>query len=355
MLPSMAETQMLVYGHAPYIALLFKPFAMLPYIWAYVAWLAFSASLYITGLAVLFRATGIAPGQRTTGLLLGAGFMPFLFETWIGGQLSVVIFFIWALFFYLRRQNRLFLAGAALALVIFKPTLAALPVAMLIVGRRWRIFGGFVTGAAAMAALSIGLVGWEGCRGWVDTLRFNSKFIAGPGEAWHLAKSVDMNSFFHLLLFNARPLTEIVAAGFGMLALGALGMAWWRLPAAENWLWAATLCLTLVVNSYAPIYDTLLVVVAAALAAGSMEGCTVEDREGFRAWLLLLYLGAWLTQSMAEFLHLQLLTLVLTGFAAWGLQMAYRAALSTKAYLPIGVLDRDAIRMSSKKVLLPQK
>src|SRR5579862_3900990 len=53
-LPSMAETQMLVFAHAPYIALLFKPFAMLPYLWSYGAWLLFSAALYLTGITLLF-------------------------------------------------------------------------------------------------------------------------------------------------------------------------------------------------------------------------------------------------------------------------------------------------------------
>ena len=49
-LPTMPETQMLVFGHVPYIACLFRPFAALPYAWAYIAWLVFSAALYITSL-----------------------------------------------------------------------------------------------------------------------------------------------------------------------------------------------------------------------------------------------------------------------------------------------------------------
>ncbi len=151
-LPSMAQTQILVYGHAPYIALLFKPFALLPYQWAYVAWLGFSAALYLTGITVLFRATGIPAQHRTIGFLLAVSFMPFIFETWIGGQLSVIMFSLWVLFFYFRHKNRLLLAGLALGLGIFKPTLVALPLAMLIIGRRWRILQGFAAGAASMAA-----------------------------------------------------------------------------------------------------------------------------------------------------------------------------------------------------------
>ena len=359
-LPSMAETQMLVYGHAPYIAWLFKPFAMLPYLWGYMAWLAFSAALYLTGVRLLFGATGLPAEHKKVGLLLAVSFMPFIFETWIGGQLSVVIFFLWALFFYFLQRDRLLLAGDALAFGIFKPTLLALPVAMLIVGRRWRIVQGFATGAAAMLSLSIGLAGVSGFRGWIDTLLFNGKVAAGPGEAWHLAKSVDMSSFFHLLLFNASPWTTIVLALAGILGFAILALAWWRsrawtsLPAAENWLWAATLCLTLVVNSYAPIYDTILVVVAAALAAGRLTARGPEDQAVFQGWLLLLYMTAWLTQSMAEFLHLQIMTLALAGFALWSLKMAQRTGLSNSTLRPIGLLDSVAICMPSKKVLLPR-
>ena len=49
--PAMPETQMLVFGQAPFIASLFRPFALLPYVWAYLAWMAFSAALYIASLA----------------------------------------------------------------------------------------------------------------------------------------------------------------------------------------------------------------------------------------------------------------------------------------------------------------
>ena len=47
LLPSMPDTQMLVFGQAPFIASLFRPFALLPYAWAYVAWLGvLGGSLY---------------------------------------------------------------------------------------------------------------------------------------------------------------------------------------------------------------------------------------------------------------------------------------------------------------------
>ena len=328
-LPSMAPTQMLVYAHAPYVALLFKPFAMLPYSWAYIAWLVFSALLYIAGVHVLFRVVDLQANYRITGFLLAVAFMPFIFETWIGGQLSVVVFFVWALFFYCLRNGQKVLAGTVLSLALFKPTLIALPVVMLIFGRRWRVLSGFAAGSVSMALLSLQSVGIGGCRAWIKTLVFVGKNASGGGEAWHLAKSVDLLSFFHLLFFNASPLSEMVVAVCSIAGVVTLAKAWRRLSMpgvhGENVLWAATLCFTLVVNSYAPIYDTILVVIATALAFSALKEQHAEDRAMFAAWLLALYMTPWFTQSSAEFLHFQLFTLVLGGFGAWTLRWAYRS------------------------------
>ena len=343
-LATMDETQMLVFGHAPYVAYLFRPFAALPYAWAYIAWLAFSAALYLLSLFLLFGSVNLPREHRKTGLLLAVSSVPFILETWIGGQLSVVVFFAWALFFYCRHKNRLFLAGMALSFGLFKPTLVVLPAVMLLCGRQRRIIGGLTAGGIAFALASIRLVGLRGCRAWMDTLRFNARITTGAGDVPHLAKSVDIMSFFHLLVRNAPVLTGILSSVIGVAVFAMLAVAWFRAPAcairpAENLLWAATLCFTLVVNSYAPIYDSILVVSAVVLVAGALDN-RKEDRETFHAWLLVLYIVPWVTQSFAEFLHFQLFTIVLAGFAAWPLRLASR--------------DREALPAAPAEVLAIQ-
>ncbi len=196
-LPTMAATQMLVFGQAPYIGWLFRPFALLPYAWAYVAWLGFSAALYVAGLATLFAALGLTPEDRKTGFLLALSWAPFLFETWIGGQMAAFVFFAWALFFSLVQNKRRFAAGLVLSLCLFKPTLVALPAAMLLVSRRWRAVCGLAAGAAALALASFFTVGFEGLRAWVGMLAFGAQVAARPGDVWHRAKSVDLSAFVH--------------------------------------------------------------------------------------------------------------------------------------------------------------
>ncbi len=315
-LPTMAATQMLVFGQAPYIGWLFRPFALLPYAWAYVAWLAFTAVLYVTGLATLFAAVGLKPEDRKTGYLLALSWAPFLFETWIGGQMAGFVFFVWALFFWLVQNERRFAAGLVLSLCLYKPTLIALPAAMLLISRRWRVVSGLAAGGAALALASFFTVGFEGLRAWAGMLAFEAQEAAQSADAWHRAKAVDMSAFLHLLLGNSEMLISIVMIALGIAAVGLLGWAWWLgNRSSENELWAATLCFTLVVNAYAPIYDIVLVVVAVALVVSS------QDREAFGIWVLLLYMVPWVTQAFAEFLHFQLITLVLAGFGGWALRL----------------------------------
>jgi Glycosyltransferase family 87 len=322
-LPAMDKTQMLVFVQAPYIAWLFRPFALLPYAWAYIAWLAFTAALYIAGLGTLFAAVGLNRKDRKTGFLLALSWAPFLFETWIGGQMAGLVFFLWALFIRLEKQRE-FVAGLVLSLCLFKPTLVALPAAMLLVSRRWRVASGLVVGGAGMALISIATVGLNGARVWARTLSFAGEVATRSSDAWHRSKYVDMSAFLHLLLGNSEAITATVMIVVGVLALGLLGRAWWSADRlGENELWAATLCFTLVVNAYAPIYDTVLAVEAVALVAAKREQRSGEDREAFAVWLLLLYMVPWLTQALAEFLHLQLITVLLAGFGGWALWQVY--------------------------------
>ena len=316
-LPAMPATQMLVFGQAPFIASMFRPFALLPYAWAYVAWLVFSAALYLAGLALLFRAAGLNAADRKTGFLLAMSVTPFLFETWIGGQMSVVVFFIWALFFWCLGNNRRVLAGFVLALCLFKPTLVALPALMLVVGRRWRVAGGFAGGSAAMALLSIATVGVQGCRAWLETLARNGKLTAQAGEAWHQAKYVDILAFSHLLLTSWPMAAGVISAAVAVIGASWLAVEWWRSGVSNPMnplLWASTLCFTLVINMYAPIYDSILVVCAVALV--------VSVRPTPAGWLLALYLIPFVSQSFAEFLHLQLITVTVGGFGIWVLEKA---------------------------------
>jgi hypothetical protein len=118
------------------------------------------------------------------------------------------------------------------------------------------------------------------------------------------------------LLGNRTQVAVVTATLVAIAAVGWLGRAWWRSEGrpVDRALWSATLCFTLVVSPYAPIYDTILVVVAVALITSRIPAL----------WLVLLYMIPWLTQSFAEFLHLQFMTLAIAGFGVWALLLSER-------------------------------
>jgi hypothetical protein len=262
--------------------------------------------------------------------------MPFLMETWIGGQVSVLAFFAISLFVYCRSKGWKYLAGLALALALFKPTLIAIPALMLVCGRRWRMLAGVSTGAAALALASFFTAGPQGCLTWVETLKFYGRLATGPAAAFRRNKYVDLGSFCNLLLGTWSGLAQILAALAVIAGIGILAAAWWKSSTwdrgSRDLLWAATFSGALVCNVYTPIYDVILIGAAVALAADAILKRLPADREKFAGWMVLLYMVPWLTQSFAEFLRIQPFTLVLAGFAWWALTLAKRGeGVRTKA------------------------
>lgn len=350
-LPAMSSTQMLVFAQAPYLALLFRPFALLPYTWAYVAWLVFSAALYTASLALLFRAAGLAPRDRKTAYLLAFSAMPFLFETWIGGQVSVLALFAWSLFFYIKHRNLRFLAGMTLALMLFKPTFVLLPAALLVLGRLWRITAGFLAGCTLVTGLSLAAAGLQGLRSWIDTLLYDSRFTQGAIPISHLAKNIDAHACLQLLT-GATPVTTVLFVLGCAAAFLTLAVRWWRSPdSVANW--AGMLALTLVISPYAPIYDTILLVPALVLLAGSLG--RGPERDAFLGWLVLLYMLPWITQSFAQYLHLQLFTVALTGFGLWPLRSASPLSFNQIASKSRGILDLDSLKTAQEDRTMPNQ
>ena len=138
---------------------------MLPYVWAYAAWLGFSLVVYGAALW-LIRPLGFAGPAAVTALLLAISWPPYLFETWIGGQVSVVGFLAIAGFLRLRRGGRMFLAGVCLALAAFKPTLVLVPAFMLLMAGEWAACG-WILGRNHGSLRAVG----RGCRnGWTARL-----------------------------------------------------------------------------------------------------------------------------------------------------------------------------------------
>ena len=293
-LPTMPKTQMLIFGNAPCIAAIFRPLAMVSYQQAYCVWLVFSAAIYLTGLLMLVRGDRIA-------MLLALSTPMFTLETWIGGQISIFAFLAFALCVRWFQAQRYFLAGVALGLAAYKPSLIAIPLAMFVFGRCWSMLGGLLVSVSLVIAASFATVGIEGMRLWLDTMRVFRYLATDQESVLRRSKYVDLNSFLTGLF---GPHQIVIVAGYLIVAAALIVLAWAWFRKGPTLL-ATTIASILILNIYVPVYDTIIMIPALVMVPRTKE---------FRAWMLAFCLVPWLTQSAADFLRLQLLTIVI---AAW--------------------------------------
>jgi hypothetical protein len=336
--PRWGQDTMLVMANAPFLAVLFQPLARLPYLWAYVAWLAISAALYVGGLVLIWPRGEPFDKLWPTALLISLSFFPFAFECWFGGQLSVIGFFALALGIRCQRLERPVLSGAALAVCAYKPTLLLLLVPMLAIGRRFRTLAGFAGSVCVLAGISFVTVGASGLEAYVQTLRLYGRVVASGGSTQQLFKYIDVNTFVRILFGGPTVVGTIVAVAVGGTILVCLAYAWSssdRLNrASENVLWAATIAWTLVANVYVPIYDGTMVVLSGLLLAAVLYGTKptplrVSELRRFHVSLVGLYVVAIVSQYAAPAIRVQLMTLGVAGLGATAFQLWRRYSRRT--------------------------
>ncbi len=301
--PQLQADRAPVFGGAPVAAALLAPLTVLPYRFAYVAWLCISFSLAALSIRRLAK-DWLPEGDRGLALLAGLAFPLFCFESWMG-QISVLGLVIFAHFLHFLKARKSYVAGFVLAFCAYKPSMLVFPAAVLLIRHR-KEFVGMLAGLATFVGLCFGVVGFKGMAAWADVIMFYTHFADGTiaGKIHH--KYLDSVSFFSLMQV---PHARIVALACGA-ALAIALFARLIKPGLETPLaWAATICVSMVANSYTPSYDGVLLIPAAFLAAGA-----VKNRNEIGLWLTALFLTAWVTQLIAEVAHVQLLTILLAAF-----------------------------------------
>ena len=329
--PALPQGVKQLYAHAPFEALAFRPFALLPFTSALVAWQVFSLALFSLGFALVWRASAALPwGQLPLALLLMLSFRPVAVDSIARGQVAALTFFWMAAALWCQRRRHDYWAGVALSLCLSKPTLLGLLLPMLVVGWRRRILVGFGAGAAALGAVSLLVVGWRGCADYVAMLLRFGTMATGTRISFLLSDYVDLNSFVRAAI-GGRGLLAMV--GLALVTAGVLPwlVRLWRALRREcemesRLTWAATLTWTMLLNVYVAPYDTPMVLLGMVLAAGALHGSSCDAMpQAVRIFLVLLYVVPWIPPvpiGVNRTLHLY--TLVLLGLGAYQIWEAMR-------------------------------
>jgi hypothetical protein len=318
--------------YPPFIGVLFRPFARMPYFSAYLLWLAISFGLYIAGIGLL--TTSFFPRDPVRASLVfcfALCFYPFINWALLSGHLSTIGFFSMAWAFREEDLERPFRSGAALSICLYKPTLLVLLLPMLIVTRRFRTLFGFAVGGSTLALFATAV---EGVRVWPGYFKLLLAYGLGVGgvashpfkQAW---KYVDFDSFASLFPGGRTGLGRMVLVGCVLWAAFSLIRAWWesngaRKP-ASTLVWATTITWTLVLNVYVPIYDSILVVISAIATAGVLKAVSGRYYRCFTVLWVLILGSSWITVTVAETAGVQVITLMLTALGALQLAGARRA------------------------------
>jgi uncharacterized protein (TIGR03663 family) len=286
-------TGVLAYFNPPFVAAAFAPLSALPIETAAVVIGIVGTALAAAATFALQRLLGLE--DRLRRLLLWLGFFSLGSVPWVvlHGQLSMLLLLGWLSFIVLQMKGREKLSGVALALLLVKPQMAILPLALLLWKRRWWALATFATAAWVLAMVSLAV---SGPGALVDYPRFLLE-STGWDNRWGItpASMFGWNGFLaRLLEYNSPVHLALTWTLSGITALAAL-MAFrgpWA-PAKPRFLLqcGALLTASLLVNPHLYMQDLSLMALAVAL------GLAYGLRTNRKVFLWIgLGVGVWLAQ-----------------------------------------------------------
>jgi hypothetical protein len=176
----------LIYEHPPFEALLFAPLTSLPYKTAYLVWGLINVLIWLV-LPILLRPYAPVPKDELGYITLWFLFAP-LGVALYQGQPSLLLLLLYAMTYISLKRGRDLSGGMCLGLGLFKFQFVLPFVLIFFFRRKWRFLAGFLLSGAALGALSLFAVGWQGLLSYVHLLLT----IAGNPENLSYGKAVDM-------------------------------------------------------------------------------------------------------------------------------------------------------------------
>lgn len=320
------------YVCAPYLAQIFRPFALLPYRAAYIAWMIFAILTYGIGIGALSPYLASLPKPyRRAALLLGLTFVPVALWSLVGGQIGVIAFAIvaWCVRFDLSGKH--LAAGATLALCCYKPTLLLLFGPFLLLRMNLRFLLGFAAGVSALLAVSL-LASTKAVFDWFRLIstygRFASQGDTPWPDAWPLL--IDLNHFVRRIYPSDARLSVFLAAAAFVGAVLLLARYWRRFDAAtveeRQLTWAVTITSSLLANLYVTAYDSASIVAGALLTASVLWRHRTEVRwtRRFYAIVAIVYATALIPAPVIAFLRVHLYTLAIAALAVFQYRLLSR-------------------------------
>jgi hypothetical protein len=244
--------------YPPFMAWLFVPLSLIPYIWSLTIW----SLLGLLGLWLSLRWLGFDRPKKP--FVWALTWFP-IFATISFGQNGLLSLTILSFTYFLWQRERTFASGLVCSLLLFKPQFA-LGVGLLWLLRwrhDWKALLGFILGGGMLAALSFGFLP-EASRSYFSlSYNFIPSFINQESfPIWH---SQTTRGFWLLLLPGKTALAEVLALLLAAGGIAALVIFRGRHRFQKPLLFSAAICTTLWITPHAMIYDWALLLIPAVL------------------------------------------------------------------------------------------
>jgi alpha-1,2-mannosyltransferase len=275
------------YRNPPFYALLYVPTARLPYLGSFWIWTAL-------GLALLWLGLGwLGTRKRLSAFVLALSFYP-VFAVFSFGQNSLLSFGAFSLCFFLMERRRLFLAGMASGLLLFKPQLLmGLGLWWLLgVRRYWPCWLGLAATGLILLAVSYAVVPAE-----TDLFIRKLPEIARY-DAFHFYNLHNPKAFFTLWTYDDKKAGNLLGLEFLLAASAGFVLFWRRHRDNLPIMFAAAVFLTLWASPHTMIYEWTLVLIPAVLLWDRVP----ERRDDWRVIFAVAWIVLFVSTPLAKFL-----------------------------------------------------
>jgi len=323
------------YGPSPYppfVALFFSVFARAPFLMAFILWAFVSLTLYLVGIGAVLREVFPREGLKASlSFCFALAFSPFLRNTLLNGQIATVAVCSVGLAISEERHSRPFVSGLALSVLAYKPTLLLLLIPMLLLTRRFRTFCGFATGVSILGLIA---TSFAGVQIWAAYAHFLSAFgrVAGLNgqSSLLLWQYIDLRAFILSACgAGGKPELIVFITAFSMIAAWIAVLLWKSVAIGrpgQYLAWAVTLTWTLLLNVYVPVYDSILVSLAALLTLGALRDLKWSAAAAWVIALLVFICAAsWGADAVGVHHGGQVLSLLLAVFGVIQIYLLQRA------------------------------
>jgi hypothetical protein len=313
----------LPFYHPPFEALLFAPFAYLPFSLAFLVWDALNLAV----LAALFYLL-LHSGPRLeddNSLIWLATCFPLAVGVMVLGQDSLLLALFFLLAYLAMKTRREFTAGLALGLGLFRFEILLPFLFVFLLRRRWKVLAGaFATALLALGA-SVAVVGWSGLYNYAKALmevaQSSGKWSSGLEVATMPSLRGALAAFSNGAIPHALIFPLAVAGSLLLLLLAAWKFRSFAEPETSvfDLQFSFAVIAALLASYHIFSHELTPLIVVAYLILGfesvTRRGQKLLDRPG--ASLLLLFALTMIVGAILGFRNYSVLFVVLIGMQAW--------------------------------------